>query len=128
MFPIGSVVQTGGRIYRLVARAGAPRIVFSWGHAGEPVEYPAWAGRYVAVTNDLGYSRDEDARAALVLARTIAKLGRKPAGDEPLSHLLSGKVVYVCGAGPTLEAELGDAPLEGTVIAADSAAARLMAR
>lgn len=92
------------------------------------MEFADWEARYIAVTNDLGYSREGDAKAAdrlAVLAYT--RLGRV-ADDRDLAPVIARQPVYVCAAGPTLEEELGDYRLDGTVIATDGAVGRLLQR
>lgn len=93
------------------------------------MEFEKWEPRYLAVTKDLGYSTDADRKAAEVMARAVYLRRGRVVGDEALAPLLARQPVFVCGAGPTLEEELGeDRQLPGTVIAADAAAARLMKR
>ncbi|HEX9708712.1 MAG TPA: 6-hydroxymethylpterin diphosphokinase MptE-like protein [Candidatus Thermoplasmatota archaeon] len=92
------------------------------------MDFESWQPKYVAVTNDLGYARDGDEAAAAELARLMeARSGPVAEGPE-LARLLAHQRVFVCGNGPTLESELGDHMLEGTVIAADGATGRLMRR
>ena len=92
------------------------------------MEFAAWEPRYIAATNDLGYSREGDLKAAERLAvLAYTRLGRV-ADDKDLAPLLARQPVFVCAAGPTLEAELGEYQLDGTVLATDGAVGRLLKR
>jgi uncharacterized Rossmann fold enzyme len=93
------------------------------------MEFEQWEPRYLAVAKDLGYSTAADEKAAALMAR-VAHLRKGPVvGDSALSPLLARQPVFVCAAGPTLEEEIGeDRQLDGTVVAADAAAARLLKR
>lgn len=92
------------------------------------MHFEDWEPKYVAVTDDLGYDREGDDAAARELARLMGSHPGPVAKDEDLAKLLAHQRVFVCGNSPTLEAELGDRPLEGTVIAADGATGRLLQR
>lgn len=92
------------------------------------MRFEEWEGRYVAATRDLGYDREADERAAGRLAELVATRDGPLAGEAELSRLLSEQPVFVCAAGPTLEEEIEGALLDGTVIAADAGAGRLMVR
>lgn len=92
------------------------------------MHYENWEPRYLAVMKDLGYSVEGDVTAADRLAQLVASRATPPVGDEALSPVLAKQPVYVCAAGPTLEDELGDLWLDGTVVAADGATARLLKR
>ncbi len=92
------------------------------------MDFEDWQPKYVAVTDDLNYARDGDEKAAAELARLMRSHKGPVAEDPDLAKLLSHQRVFVCANGPTLEAELGDHMMEGTVIAADGAAGRLMRR
>ena len=92
------------------------------------MDFERWEPRYLAVTRDLGYSPEADRKAAEVMAAAAYLRMGSVVGDEALAPLLSRQPVFVCAAGPTLEEELGDRPIEGTVVAADAAAGRLLKR
>lgn len=92
------------------------------------MEYADWEGRYIAVTDDLHYSREGDAKAAERLAVLAYLRHGRVAGDHELSQLLARQPVYVCAGGPTLEEELGDHRLDATVVATDGAVGRLLKR
>ncbi len=92
------------------------------------MHFEDWQPRYLAVTKDLGYSTEADQRAADLLAKLAYLRAGPVVGDEALAPILAHQPVFVCAAGPTLEEELGDRQIDGTVIAADAAAARLMHR
>jgi 2-amino-4-hydroxy-6-hydroxymethyldihydropteridine diphosphokinase len=98
--------------------------VASW----TPLHFEDWEPRYLAVTRDLGYSTEGDLEAAQRLAKLAFLRAGTVVGDEALAPLLSKQPVFVCAAGPTLEEELAERRLDGTVIAADGATARLLKR
>lgn len=96
--------------------------------AGASLHFDDWEPRYIAVTRDLGYSIEGDTKAAELIARVAYMRPGPVVGDEALAPLLSKQPVFVCAAGPTLEEELGEVWLDGTVIAVDGATPRLMKR
>jgi uncharacterized Rossmann fold enzyme len=92
------------------------------------LHFEAWEPRYLAVTRDLGYSTEGDMKAAERLSELAYLRTGAVVGDNALAPLLSKQPVFVCAAGPTLEEELGELRLDGTVIAADGATPRLLKR
>src|SRR5258705_10046939 len=92
------------------------------------MEYENWEPRYLAVTRDLGYSNEGDRKAAEMLSKLAYMRTGEVVGNEALSPLLSKQPVFVCAAGPTLDEELGELWLDGTVVAADGATTRLLKR
>ncbi len=92
------------------------------------MDFADWEARYIAVTNDLEYSREGDAKAADRIAVLAYLRQGRVANDGDLSPLLARQPVFVCAAGPTLEEELGEYWLDGTVIATDGAVGRLLKR
>ena len=84
------------------------------------MDYPTWAPVYEAILDDFGFDRAADERARDVL------------GDltEPFDHSklsLSGRQVAIAGAGPSLDAERDRAASADAVVAASTAADRLLA-
>ncbi len=86
------------------------------------MEFKEWEPVYLRILEDMGFSREEDERAALILSRML-----DPSRTAPVSvlhELISGKDVLVCGNAPGLKNELGSVDAGNyVVIAADGAAA-----
>ncbi len=85
------------------------------------MKFEDWEPFYTRILDFFGFSREEDERAARLLA------GISPRDDLPLLRsVCENRHVTVCGNAPCLEDELDR--IEGVVFAADGAAARLHAR
>lgn len=80
------------------------------------MRFATWEPVYRRVLDDFGYSRTADERARDVLASST-----RPFDRSALDHL-DGATVAVCGAAPSLEAELDVARDAEVVIAASTAA------
>lgn len=77
---------------------------------------------YSEILEDMGFSREEDERAALILSRML--LPSRTADVSVLCGLIEGKNVLVCGNAPGLSGELASVNSGNyVVIAADGAAA-----
>jgi len=87
------------------------------------MEFEDWAPYYEKILEDFGFSREDDERAARLLAE---RLGGTRVVPEELDRLLRDKTVTVAGNAATLERELGR--IEGVLIAADEATSVLRAR
>jgi uncharacterized Rossmann fold enzyme len=80
-----------------------------------------WEPYYLRILAHFSFDRARDEAAARLLASLLSR------DDLPLLEgLMRGKPATVCGNGPNLMDELGK--ITGTVIAADGAANRLLAR
>jgi len=81
------------------------------------MEFVAWEPHYVEILAYFGFSREDDEKAAELLA------GLVPRDDcALLAKLITGRDVFVCGNAPCLVKELGRIPKESVVLAADAAA------
>jgi hypothetical protein len=79
------------------------------------MKFSEWEPHYVEILDYFGFSRDDDEKAARLLA-TLAMRDDLPA----LAALTKGKEVTVCGNAPCLKRELHK--IHGVVFAADAAA------
>ncbi|AFV22471.1 hypothetical protein Mpsy_0258 [Methanolobus psychrophilus R15] len=85
------------------------------------MEFEKWEPVYSGILEDMGFSRKEDERAALILSRLLDHSGN--ADVSVLYELIGGKNVLVCGNAPCLKEELGSVNAGNyVVIAADGAA------
>jgi hypothetical protein len=91
------------------------------------MEFRQWEPIYRDVLQDMGFSREEDERAAIILSRMLDK--DNIADVSVLRKLIAGKRVIVCGNAPCLKDQLEVTDLSGyTIIAADGATAVLIDR
>ena len=81
------------------------------------MQYADWAPVYAAVLDDFGYDRAGDERARDLLGAFVAAADPLAPGEIDL-----GGTVAVCGAGPTLPAELPLARQADSVVVASTAA------
>jgi len=89
------------------------------------MDFTSWQPLYEEILQDLGFSRAEDERAALLLSHLLE--GKISPGSDALKRAISGKHVLVCGNGPNLVEDLGRLDLERyVVIAADGATTIVM--
>ncbi|AGB49747.1 putative Rossmann fold enzyme [Methanomethylovorans hollandica DSM 15978] len=89
------------------------------------MDFTSWQPVYEEILQDLGFSRAEDERAALLLSHLLE--GKISPGLGALKGAISGKHVLVCGNGPNLAEDLGRLDLERyVVIAADGATTIVM--
>ncbi|MFD1587349.1 6-hydroxymethylpterin diphosphokinase MptE-like protein [Halorientalis brevis] len=84
------------------------------------MDYPTWAPVYEAILDDFGFDRAADERARDVLADLTDSFD-----CSKLS--LAGRQVAIAGAGPSLDAERDRAASADAVLAASTAADRLLA-
>ncbi|MDP2218087.1 MAG: DUF115 domain-containing protein [Methanolobus sp.] len=86
------------------------------------MEFAKWEPVYSRILEDMGFSRKEDERAALILSRLLDH--SRTADVSVLHELIGEKNVLVCGNAPCLKEELGSVDAGNhVVIAADGAAA-----
>jgi len=81
------------------------------------MDFSFWEPHYREILDYFGFSREDDERAALLLA-TLTDRDDLPA----LAGLVSGRDIAVCGNAPCLVKELGRIPEGSVVFAADAAA------
>jgi uncharacterized Rossmann fold enzyme len=83
------------------------------------MNFEEWEPHYLQILDYFGFSREDDEKAARVLAGLLTR------DDLPrLSTLCRGAEITVCGNAPTLKHEL--ASVRGTVFAADAASEVLL--
>ncbi len=92
---------------------------------GDTMDWSEWKPFYLRIVREMGYSIEEDRKAAEVLRALLLE------GDEYLTREELGAVLekraYVFGAGPSLEDALrGGDFSDGTVIAADGTTSALL--
>jgi len=81
------------------------------------MDFFAWEPHYREILAFFGFSREDDEKAAALLATLIGH------DDLPaLSRLVEGRTVVVCGNAPSLGQELTRIPKGSVVFAADAAA------
>jgi uncharacterized Rossmann fold enzyme len=81
------------------------------------MDFSLWEPHYREILDYFGFSREDDEKAAALLATLIER------DDLPeLSRLVRGRNVVVCGNAPCLRKELGRIPPGSVVVAADAAA------
>ncbi|WP_292370921.1 6-hydroxymethylpterin diphosphokinase MptE-like protein [Methanoregula sp. UBA64] len=81
------------------------------------MEFAAWEPHYVEILAYFGFSREDDEKAAELLATLV------PRDDcAALASLIKGRDVVVCGNAPCLAQELGRIQKGCVVLAADAAA------
>src|SRR5208283_383685 len=81
------------------------------------MEFAAWEPHYREIIAYFGFSREDDEKAAALLA-TLTDRDDLPA----LSRMVKGHDIVVCGNAPGLNRELGHIPGGSVVFAADAAA------
>jgi hypothetical protein len=87
------------------------------------MEFSVWEPHYREILAYFGFSREDDERAAALLATLVAR------DDLPtLSRLVKGRDVVVCGNAPGLPRDLSLIPQGNVVFAADAAADVLFSR
>ena len=85
------------------------------------MEFEKWEPVYSRILQDMGFSREEDECAALILSHLLDH--SKTADVSVLHELIGEKNVLVCGNAPCLKEELGSVDAGNhVVIAADGAA------
>ncbi|WP_406661550.1 6-hydroxymethylpterin diphosphokinase MptE-like protein [Methanolobus sp. ZRKC3] len=91
------------------------------------MEFEKWEPIYSRVLEDMGFSREDDERAAIMLSHML-----DPSNSvEPsvLGELIDGRDVLVCGNAPTLRTELDLVDLDDyLLVVADGAASALIER
>ncbi|MDM7935087.1 MAG: DUF115 domain-containing protein [Methanothrix sp.] len=88
------------------------------------MRFEDWEPLYLAILDDLGFSREADEEAAALLQSLL--LGREDILDR-IDERVRGRDVVVCGNAPSLEEELeGLLVGERSILAADGAAAVLL--
>ncbi len=91
------------------------------------MEFKQWEPIYLDILEDMGFSREEDEQAAIILSRMLDK--DNTADLSVLRKLIAGKSVIVCGNAPCLKDQLEVTDISGkTIIAADGATAVLVDR
>lgn len=86
------------------------------------MDFKKWEPVYSAILEDMGFSREEDEHAALLLSNMLDPA--KTADVSVLREIIEGREVLVCGNAPGLRDELKSIDTEKyVVIAADGAAA-----
>jgi hypothetical protein len=89
------------------------------------MEFEIWKPVYSRILEDMGFSREEDERAALILSRMLDPA--KSAEVSALHELIGGKNALVCGNAPCLKNELESVDTKKyVIIAADGAAAVIL--
>ena len=85
------------------------------------MNFEEWEPHYLQILDYFGFSREDDERAARILADLMTR------DDLPeLSRLCRGAEITVCGNAPTLKKEIE--AIEGKVFAADAASEVLLDR
>lgn len=89
------------------------------------MKWEDWKPFYLRIVREMGYSIEEDRKAAQILRALLLE------GDEYILReeleVIVGKKAYVFGAGPSLEAALEEFEFsDGTLIAADGATSALL--
>ncbi|MDW7733521.1 MAG: 6-hydroxymethylpterin diphosphokinase MptE-like protein [Methanolobus sp.] len=91
------------------------------------MEFELWEPIYLNILRDMGFSREEDEHAAIILSQMLDPA--KTANVSVLKKLIAEKSVLVCGNAPGLGAELDSTDTTGyVIIAADGATAVLVDR
>jgi len=91
------------------------------------MEFKQWEPIYLDILDDMGFSREEDEQAAIILSRMLDK--DNTADVSVFRKQIAGKSVIVCGNAPCLKDQLEVTDISGkTIIAADGATAVLVDR
>lgn len=91
------------------------------------MEFELWEPIYQDILKDMGFSREEDEHAAVILSRMLDSA--KTADVSVLKKLIAEKSVLVCGNAPVLGAQLDITDTAGyAIIAADGATSSLIDR
>ncbi len=81
------------------------------------MDFATWEPHYCEILAYFGFSREDDEKAAALLATLVDR------DDLPaLSKLVKGHSVTICGNGPSLERDLDRIPKGSVIFAADAAA------
>lgn len=89
------------------------------------MEWEEWEPFYLRIVREMGYSIEDDRKAAELL-RALLLEGDEYLTEEELSTVIQRRV-YVFGAGPSLEVALKEHDFtDGTLIAADGATSALL--
>ncbi len=93
------------------------------------MKFEEWEPFYKLILKDMGFDRNADERAALLLSKILENKRKKNEilGINVLRRAIKGKDVLVCGKAPRLEDEIKDVePEKYLIIAADGATSILM--
>ncbi|MBN2109950.1 MAG: DUF115 domain-containing protein [Methanosarcinaceae archaeon] len=91
------------------------------------MDFELWEPIYQSILADMGFSREEDEHAAIILSRMLDPA--RAADISLIEKLICGKSVLVCGNAPCLGDELDRTDTTGyVIIAADGATASLVDR
>jgi uncharacterized Rossmann fold enzyme len=90
------------------------------------MDFETWEPVYGAILRDFGYGRAGDERARDVLYELLAD--RETLDPQDIDTDIEGVTVAVAGAGPSLESDLGVVRSADAVVAASTAADRLLER
>ena len=85
------------------------------------MDFSLWEPHYREILDYFGFSREDDERAALLLATLTDRDDL-----QALTRLVKGHDVVVCGNAPCLVKELGRIPKKGSVVFAADAAADVL--
>lgn len=89
------------------------------------MDYNEWEKYYNQILLDFGYSEKEDEKSAVLLSELLQ--GKKLGTHKDLNNMISGKNVYVFGAGNSLQEDVKKVKKENAVfISADSATSLIM--
>ena len=89
------------------------------------MDFNEWEPIYESILKDMGFSREGDEQAALILSDMLDRSNSVDVSE--IKKLVKGRDVLVCGNAPLLELELElIAPSDLTIIAADGATAAVM--
>jgi uncharacterized Rossmann fold enzyme len=81
------------------------------------MEFSAWEPHYLEILAYFGFSREDDEKAAILLATLLSRDNL-----STLIQLVKGRNVTVCGNAPSLKRELALIPDGSIIFAADAAA------
>ncbi|MDG6243251.1 MAG: DUF115 domain-containing protein [Methanolobus sp.] len=89
------------------------------------MDFKEWEPIYKSILEDMGFSREGDEQAALILSGMLTSFNSAKLSD--LEHLIKGKDILVCGNAPGLNKELEQIDMQSfVVIAADGATTALV--
>lgn len=89
------------------------------------MDYNEWGKYYNQILLDFGYSEKEDEKSAILLSELLQ--GKKLGTPKDLNNMISGKNVYVFGAGNSLQDDAKKVKKEkGVFISADPATSLIM--
>ncbi|MBN1110244.1 MAG: DUF115 domain-containing protein [Methanomassiliicoccales archaeon] len=87
------------------------------------MEWAAWRPLYLEIVRDFRYSLEADRESAILLERRVDP--SKIPSFRTIADII-GERVSICGGADSLEVELGNLSVRGTVVSAGSATERLM--